>query len=178
MSLVRQLAKANAREAERRRVEEEQANRNISIEAIPNTVPAPDVNSDSFHNMTYTETYLGAIDFQRVQDSVAVVIPKKRGKYEKYTDKERYDIGKYGSEYGATAAVRKFKKDYPSLNGSTVRCMKKKYEDLLKYNRSGITEKVIKNRSKGRPFMLGPIDEMVQSYIKEIRERGGMSPGY
>ena len=46
MSLVRQLSKANAREAERRRVEEEQANRNISIEAIPNTVPAPDVNSD------------------------------------------------------------------------------------------------------------------------------------
>ena len=73
MSLVRQLAKANAREAERRRVEEEQANRNISIEAIPNTVPTPDVNSDSFHNMTFTETCLGAIDFQRVQDSVAVV---------------------------------------------------------------------------------------------------------
>ena len=115
MSLVRQPVKANAREAE-----EEQANRNISIEAIPNTVPAPDVNSDSFHNMTYTETCIGAIDFQCVQDSVAVVIPNKRGKYEKYTDKERYDIGKYGSEYGATAAVRKFKKDYPSLNKSTV----------------------------------------------------------
>ena len=62
MSLVRQLSKANAREAERRRVEEEQANRNISIEVIPNTVPAPDVNSDSFHNMTYTETCHGAID--------------------------------------------------------------------------------------------------------------------
>ena len=90
MSLVRQLAKANAREAERRRVEEEQANRNISIEAIPNTVPAPDVNSDSFHNMTYTEICLGDIAFQHVQDSVAVVIPNKRGKYEKYTDKERY----------------------------------------------------------------------------------------
>ena len=51
--------------------------------------------------------------------------------------------------------------------------MKKKYEDLLKYNRSGITEKVIKNRPKGRPLMLGPIDEMVQSYIKAIRPRGG-----
>ena len=25
-----------------------------------------------------------------MQDSVAVVIPKKRGKYEKYKDKERY----------------------------------------------------------------------------------------
>ena len=104
---------------------------------------------------------------------MAGVIPNIRGKYEKYTDKERYDIGKYGSEYGATAAVRKFKKDYPSLNESTVRCMKKKYEDLLKYNRSGITEKVIKNRAKGRPLMLGPIDEMVQSYIKAIRARGG-----
>ena len=40
--------------------------------------------------MTYTETCIGAIDFQRVQDYVAIVIPKKRGKYEKYTDKERY----------------------------------------------------------------------------------------
>ena len=144
MSFMCQLVKANAREAERQRVEEEQANRTISIEAIPNTVPAPDVNNDSFHNMTYTETCLGAIDFQRVQDSVAVVIPNKRGKYEKYTDKERYDIGKYGSKYGATAAVRKFKNDYPSLNESTVRFMNKKYDDLLKYNRSGITEKVIK----------------------------------
>ena len=101
------------REAERRRVEEEQANRNISIGAIPNTVPAPDVNSDSFHNMTYTETCLGAIDFQCIQDSVAVVIPNKLGKYEKYTDKEHYDIGECGSEYGATAAVRKLKKITP-----------------------------------------------------------------
>lgn len=55
--------------------------------------------------------------------------PKKRGKYISYSPKHRADIGKYAVENGPAATVRKFKNDFPTLNESTVRGMRKKYED-------------------------------------------------
>ena len=132
MSIVRQLAKAKAREQEKER-EGDRLRDEIesgSIEVVPNRDPAPHTH-DPIQDMNYRETWLGAVDFQCVQGAVAAIVPNKRGKYQKYTERERYAIGRYGSEYGATAAVRKFKKDFPSLNESTVRPVKERYEELL-----------------------------------------------
>ena len=50
----------------------------------------------------------------------------------KYTPEERCNIGKYASEMGTAAAVRKFRKERPNLNESTVRTFAKKYKDELK----------------------------------------------
>ena len=82
-------------------------------------------------------------------------------------DKDRYLIGKYGSEVGAAAAVRKFKKQYPILNESTVRGMMKKYVDLLKKDVDGISKREIPKYKvpTGRPLMLGDLDGMVQKYV-------------
>ena len=41
-----------------------------------------------------------AVDFKRVQNAVAAVVPNKRGKYKKYTDQNRCAIGKYAGECG------------------------------------------------------------------------------
>ena len=43
----------------------------------------------------------------------------------KYTPEERCNIGKYASEMGAAAAVRKFWEERPNLNESTVRTFAK-----------------------------------------------------
>ena len=41
-------------------------------------------------------------------------------------------MGKYASENGTSAAVRKFRPDFPKINESTIRQFKKKYEEELK----------------------------------------------
>ena len=61
-----------------------------------------------------------------------------RGNYKKYTDDDRYKTGKYATENGSAATVRKFKSDFPELNESTVRDFKKKYEEKLKFQRKRV----------------------------------------
>ena len=48
----------------------------------------------------------------------------KRGKYIKYSAVQRYEIGKYASEYSTASMLRKYKGEFPQLNESTVRLMK------------------------------------------------------
>ena len=106
---------------------------------------------------TEQESSLGLLEYQAVVSSVQDITKKKRENI-KLTDKERYDIGKYSSIHGATAAVRKFKKSHPhlKLGESTARSLKKKYEELLK-SKSEKTE--LTKLKRGRPLMLGSIDE-------------------
>ena len=56
-----------------------------------------------------------------------------------------------------------------------MREMKKRYEKLLKKTKKDVISKSIpKYRTPtGRPLLLGDIDQMVQSYIKAVRARGG-----
>ena len=52
----------------------------------------------------------------------------KSVKYIKWTNENRYSIGKYASEHGNTAAVRNFQKQFPSIKESTVREFQKRSE--------------------------------------------------
>ena len=52
-------------------------------------------------------------------------------------------MGKYTSETGTSAAIWKFRPDFPKINESTIREFKKKYEEelkLAKQNREVRTE--------------------------------------
>ena len=121
---------------------------------------------------TEQESSLGIIEYQAVVSSVKNSMKKKRENV-KLTDKERYDIGKYSSINGATAAVRKFKKSHPhlKLGESTARSLQKKYEELLK-SKSGKTE--LTKLKRGRPLMLGSVDEKVQNFLTILRRKGGV----
>ena len=46
---------------------------------------------------------------------------KERDTYQKWTPNDPFKIGKYAAENGNSAAVRKFKGEFPRLNESTVR---------------------------------------------------------
>ena len=50
----------------------------------------------------------------------------RKKEYKQYSDKDRFVIGKYASENGPAAAVRKFKKDFVNINESTVRGFRKR----------------------------------------------------
>ena len=115
---------------------------------------------------------LGLLEYQATVPSVQDITKKKRENI-KLTDKERYDIGKHISIHGATAAVRKFKKSHPhlKLEESTARSLKKKYEELLK-SKSEKTE--LTKLKRGRPLMLGSIDEKVKNFLLILRRKGGV----
>lgn len=54
---------------------------------------------------------------------------KKRGPYKRYTPGDRAKIGRFASENGVMAAVRKFSQEYERINESTVRNFKKAYHE-------------------------------------------------
>ena len=122
MSIVRHLVKLN--EKKEKDVENVSPNESNRERNEKGTVAAVPRTENPLHDMKYTETCLGLIDFKRVQAATGSVVLNKRGRYQKYSDAERYKIGKYDSEMGATAAVKRFKKDFPTLNESTFREMK------------------------------------------------------
>ena len=93
-----------------------------------------------------------------------------------YTPEERCNSGKYASEMGTTAAVRKFRKERPNINKSTVQTFAKKYKDELKLaaQEKRAPKGKIEILKCGRPLPLGKVDEMVLSYLLAMRHRGGL----
>ena len=122
------------------------------------------------------DTPLSAIDFEAVESQVAN--DSKRKSYIKWTDKNRYDIGKYSAEYGTAAAIRKFRKNFPKIKESTAREFRKKYEEELREAKKEGREpskSLQKYQSQtGRPLLLGDFDSMVQSYIVSMSNRGAV----
>lgn len=103
----------------------------------------------------------------------------KRGNYLAYTPTDRAEIGKYCSQNGPAATVRKFSGKFPKLAESTVRSMKKSYEASFNSKKrkldfdGEITELVPKKR--GRPLLLGAeLDTKVQRYITVLRDNGAV----
>ena len=120
--------------------------------------------------LTNKDCNLGKIVFAAVQNEVekATQSKKKRGAYCVYSPEERFNIAKYAVENGSSRAVHHFKTKYPFLNESTVRTFKAKYEREKKAAEIEKRQPLQKicSEPQGRPTMLGPIDEMVQGYIK------------
>ena len=100
---------------------------------------------------------------------------KGRGQYTKYTDSDRFRIGKYASENGSRKAAKHFSKEF-SINESTARSMKEKYENHIKLaakEKRDVTP-TLQVARQGRPLLLGEeLDAKVQSYLKAVRSRGG-----
>ena len=73
-----------------------------------------------------------ASDYEKVTSNIQQAGTKKsRGAYKSYSAKDRFLIGKHASIYGTASAIRKWKKDHPQLNESTIRNFKKRYENQI-----------------------------------------------
>ena len=83
-------------------------------------------------NLTATSlSGLGAVDNLAIENTIGQD-RGTRGKYRKYTNEDKFKIGKFAIKNGAAACVRRFKTDFSKLNGSTVQYFKRKYEQELK----------------------------------------------
>lgn len=104
---------------------------------------------------------------------------KKRGPYKQYSPKLCLGIGKYACQHGVSAAARYFSRKLGSkVSETTVRSIRDTYKDEVKRTeRNGSEEErlcELRQRKRGRPLLLGQhIDEMVQLYIRKVREGGG-----
>ena len=98
--------------------------------------------------------------------------------YTRWTDKNRFNIGKYASENWNAAAVRNFKKDFPNIKESSVREFKKRYVQKIKEEKKKnlpSSKEISKyQRKTGRPLLLGRFDSMVQLYIRAMSRRGSV----
>ena len=100
----------------------------------------------------------------------------KRKNYRKWSDKERYDIGKYATLHGAVPAAKKFGTKEKPLNESSARRFAKLYQVELAAARKQDREvsKGLKILPRGRPLLLGSLDQMVQKFLLALRSKGGM----
>ena len=91
-----------------------------------------------------------------------------------YGEKEKQEIAKYAVEHGHAAAVRKFKKKFPSLNESTVRPWVKRYKENLKEKKKSNDESPLKiGHTRGRPLLLDvELDLKLRSMVLSLRTAG------
>ena len=77
---------------------------------------------------------------------------------------------------GTAAAIRKFRKEGLNLNESTVRTFPSKYKDelTLTAQEKRAPKRKMEIQKRGRPLLLGKVDEMVRSYLSATRHRGGL----
>ena len=75
---------------------------------------------DSHERNVAGSSGFGEIDHQAIEREIQNSTTKRQA-YAKYSPEERYKIGKYASENGTIACVRKFQKQFPNMNESTAR---------------------------------------------------------
>ena len=123
---------------------------------------------------TQTESSLGIVEYASVTRSVREAHPK-RGQYQRFSDEDRFEIGKYAALHGPMSTVIKFKKTHPQLKESTVRTFREKYHSSLKAKKAGTTiTKKLPSLKRGRPLLLGNIDEKVKNFQTALRQKGGV----
>ena len=142
-------------------------------------------NSESQNNQSIIEfvqstatSDIGRVDMQVISDFVSSETSVNRSpQYRKWTDKQRYTIGKYAAENGNANTLRKFRTEFPNLSESTVRTFKKRYYEEVRKCKEKLEEsKSITKyaRKTGRPYLLGELDEMVQKYICSLSKKGSV----
>ena len=117
-----------------------------------------------------TDCNLVQIEFEGAQNEADTNIQfkKKRGTYVVYATKERFEIGKHVVEIGTTKTVSRQISRFPLLKESIFRRFKSNYENEL--NIAAIQKRQpseeICSQPRGRPTLLGSINDMAKNYIK------------
>ena len=71
--------------------------------------------------------------------------------------------------------MKKFKVEYPNLKESSVRVFRDKYNMKIKTKGQSLSPaKKIVSKKRGRPCMLGDLDEKIKSFLMAVRKKGGV----
>uniref|UniRef100_A0A8W8MB69 Uncharacterized protein n=1 Tax=Magallana gigas TaxID=29159 RepID=A0A8W8MB69_MAGGI len=99
---------------------------------------------------------------------------RKRGNYERFSPETKAKIARYAINHGASKAARYYSTTLnKNVQESTVQRFKTAY--LLESKRNdGSPITALTPQKRGRPPLLGNLDEDVQDYIKDLRISGGI----
>ena len=118
---------------------------------------------------------LGVMDYRGCSEASTNITSNRPKNYRKRSEKERYEIGKHAAIHGYRPAVRKFHTKKKPLSESNAwrfsELYKEKISKAQKNNRD-----VNRNFSvlpRGRPLLLGSLDQMVQRFLPSLRRTGG-----
>ena len=118
---------------------------------------------------------LGQVDLDNVMEELSKDEIDKHGKYKQYTERDRLAIARYAEQNGPRRTARKFDKQYPNLNESTVRSFLKKYTAMKNHGKKNSTSPIKGMPAKrSRPLMLGTVDKKIWDFLIAVRYRGGL----
>ena len=117
------------------------------------------------------------LDYQASVQAIAdSTNSKKRKSYSRWSHKDRFHIGKYTAVHGASAAAKKFAAKDKPLNESSPRRFSALYNEKIKKAKKDKRDqkKELALLPRGRPLLLGILDQMVQRFLLALRIRGGV----
>ena len=85
---------------------------------------------------------MGQVDFDHVMEELSKDETDNRGKHKQYTERDRLAIARYAEQNGPRRTARKFDKQYPNLNESTVRSFLKKYTAMKNRGKKNSTSPI------------------------------------
>ena len=124
------------------------------------------------------------MEYKSVKEKLSGVTKDECCNYNNFKDGDRYTIGKYAAIQGTAAALRKFKKllSHYRLHESSVRAKRENYYRSVKSaslssSSSSSSSSPIKKLTllkRGRPLLLGSLEEKVQKLLVALRSKGGV----
>ena len=97
---------------------------------------------------------MGQVYFDQIEENIqSNSKTNKRGRYKQYSDKDKFIIGRYASENGPAAAVKKFKKDFGNINKSTMCGFCKRFEKEIAQAKKdqSHTATILPTQKQGQP---------------------------
>ena len=122
------------------------------------------------------ESGLRVMDYRTCSEASTNTTSNRPKNYRKWSEKERYEIGKYAAINGSRAAERKsHTEEKPPSESNARRFSKLCKEEISKAQKNN--SDVNRNLSvlpRGRPLLLGSLDQMVQRFLLSLRKTGGL----
>jgi len=130
---------------------------------------------ESMKNGDNLPANISADELAKVQESLNIVGGRK-SKRVTYSEKDKLEVTKYAVMCGASAAVRHFRKKYPTLTESSVRPWMKSYRRSIKEQKkvNPAAEPSPKiGKPRGRPLYLEEeLDSKLRSMLTSLRVAG------
>ena len=123
--------------------------------------------------------FFGLISPGQIDKTYATKTDNTRGNYQKYTDQERFQVGKYAAEYDIISSVRKYRPNFPKIKESTITEFKRKYEVQMKHSKNNAGQDAAEGKTaekSSRSLLSGKLDGMVQTYIRSASNCGAFVP--
>ena len=124
------------------------------------------------------ESGLGVMDYRACSEASTNITSNRPKNYRKWSEKERYEIGKYAAIHGSRAAERNFHVKEKLISESISQRFSKLYKEISKTSKAQNNNRDVNTNFSvlpgGRLLLLASLDLMVQRFLLYIQRTGGL----